>query len=52
MVDLGKQKDRFEFHVETVGHYRPEELVVEALKKLKEKAVHWLMVIEQESATG
>ena len=52
IVDLGKQKDRFEFHVETVGQYRPEELVVEALKKLKEKATHWLEVLEQESATG
>ncbi|TNV77714.1 hypothetical protein FGO68_gene13265 [Halteria grandinella] len=52
VVDLGKWKDRFEFHVETVGHYRPEELVVEALKKLKEKTVHWLEVIQQESASG
>ena len=46
VIDLGKQKDRFEFHVETVGHYKPAELVVEALKKLKEKAQHWLEVIE------
>jgi hypothetical protein len=38
--------------VESVGQYRPEELVIEALKKLKEKAVHWLDVIEKESATG
>jgi DNA-directed RNA polymerase I and III subunit RPAC1 len=52
VVDLGKWKDRFEFHVETVGHYRPEELVIEALKKLKEKTVHWLEVIQQESASG
>lgn len=38
VVDLGKRKDRFEFHVESVGIYKPAELVVEAIKKLKEKA--------------
>lgn len=47
-VDLGKIKDRFEFHVESIGVYNPAELVVEALKKLKEKAQHWLEVIEQQ----
>ena len=50
VVDLGKEKDRFEFHVESVGMYRPEELVVEALKKLKEKATHWLEVLENKEA--
>merc|ERR1712228_324338 len=28
-VDLGKLKDSFEFHVESVGIYKPEEIVVE-----------------------
>lgn len=46
VVDLGKIKDRFEFHVESIGVYKPADLVVEALKKLKEKAQHWLEVIE------
>lgn len=46
-VDIGKIKDRFEFHVETVGMYKPADLVIEALKKLKEKANHWLEVLEQ-----
>jgi DNA-directed RNA polymerase alpha subunit len=46
VVDLGKIKDRFEFHVETVGVYKPADLVIEALKKLKEKANHWLEVLE------
>jgi hypothetical protein len=32
-----------------VGIYRPEDLVVEALKKLKEKANYWLEVIEHEN---
>ena len=50
VVDLGKIKDRFEFHVETVGMYNPAELVIEAIKKLKEKANHWLEVIENQEA--
>jgi DNA-directed RNA polymerase I and III subunit RPAC1 len=53
VVDLGKIKDRFEFHVESVGMYNPAELVIEALKKLKDKANHWLEVLEnQETNTG
>ena len=40
-VDLGKIKDSFEFHVESVGIYKPEEIVIESLMKLKEKAVFW-----------
>ena len=53
VVDLGKQKDRFEFHVESIGVYRPADLVIEGLKKLKEKAHHWLDVLEhQESSTA
>mmetsp|Transcript_12393 Transcript_12393/g.15812 ORF Transcript_12393/g.15812 Transcript_12393/m.15812 type:complete len:312 (+) Transcript_12393:265-1200(+) len=40
-VDLGKKKEEFEFHVESVGIYTPDELVIEALAKLKEKAVFW-----------
>jgi DNA-directed RNA polymerase I and III subunit RPAC1 len=46
VVDLGKQKDRFEFHVESVGMYKPADLVIEAIKKLKDKALHWLEVLE------
>jgi hypothetical protein len=30
--------------------YKPAELVIEALKKLKEKAVHWLEVLENQDA--
>ena len=40
-IDLGKRKEEFEFHVESVGIYTPDELVIEALAKLKEKAVFW-----------
>lgn len=47
-IDLGKKKDVFEFHVESLGIYKPEQLVIESLSKLKEKAVHWLEVLKQE----
>lgn len=50
VVDLGKQKDRFEFHVESVGVYSPADLVIESLKKLKEKVQHWLDVLENQDA--
>jgi len=40
-IDLGKKKAEFEFHVESVGIYTPDDLVIEALSKLKEKAVFW-----------
>jgi len=46
IVDIGKIKDAFEFHVESVGIYPPERLVFEALKILKEKAVHWIEVLD------
>lgn len=48
-VDLGKIKDRFEFHVESVGILPPEVLVQEALKILKNKATYWLDVLENEN---
>ena len=47
-VNLGKLKDTFEFHVESVGIYKPEELVVESLSKLKEKSVFWLDVLQSQ----
>jgi len=47
-IDLGKKKQEFEFHVESVGIYTPDELVVEALAKLKEKAVFWFDQVSKE----
>jgi len=47
-VDLGKHKEEFEFHVETVGIYTPDDLVIEALAKLKEKAVFWYDQVSKE----
>lgn len=51
-IDLGKKKEEFEFHVESVGIYKPEELVVEALAKLKEKAVFWYDQVSKEGHNG
>lgn len=31
-----------------MGIYKPEDLVIEALKKLKEKANYWLEVLEED----
>ena len=49
-IDLGKRKEEFEFHVESVGIYTPDELVIEALAKLKEKAVFWHDQVSKEGA--
>jgi DNA-directed RNA polymerase I and III subunit RPAC1 len=46
-IDVGKQKDVFEFHVESVGVYKPEQIVLQALKKLKSKATFWLDVLKK-----
>jgi DNA-directed RNA polymerase I and III subunit RPAC1 len=47
-IDVGKMKDVFEFHVESVGIYNPEQIVVEALKKLKSKATFWLDILKKQ----
>ena len=49
-VDLGKHKDVFEFHIETVGIYKPERLMLEALHILKDKASHWLEALKHEES--
>lgn len=46
-IDLGKLKHNFEFHVESVGIYKPEEIVVESFRKLKQKAIFWLDVLHK-----
>jgi hypothetical protein len=45
---LGKKKDVFEFHIETLGIYKPEQIMIEALNKLKSKATHWLDALKLE----
>lgn len=49
-VDLGKRKDVFEFHIESLGIYKPEQIMIEALSKLKSKAVHWLDALKHEES--
>lgn len=44
-IDVGKWKDVFEFHVESLGIYSPEDIVTESLRKLKSKATQWLEVL-------
>jgi len=51
-IDVGKWKDTFEFHVESLGIYTPAEIVTEALAKLKSKASYWLQVIKQNEEQG
>ena len=40
-INLGRIKDQFEFHVESLGQYKPQEIVLESLQILKEKANKW-----------
>lgn len=47
-INLGKRKDIFEFHVESLGIYKPEEIVFQALDVLKEKAHKWMDILAQE----
>ena len=47
-VDLGKRKDVFEFHIESVGIYKPQEIMIEALNELKKKAVFWYRQIKKQ----
>jgi len=49
-VDLGKRKDVFEFHVESVGMYKPQDIVTEALDTLKQKAHKWLDIVAQQES--
>lgn len=46
-VNLGKRKDVFEFHVESVGMYKPEDIVFQSLIILKEKANKWLNILQE-----
>ena len=34
-VNLGKRKDVFEFHVESLGMYKPQDIVLQAFRILK-----------------
>ena len=49
-INYGKRKDIFEFHVESVGMYRPEEIVMQAIGVLREKAVKWLDILNEKES--
>ena len=46
---MGKKKDVFEFHVETVGVYTPQDIVLQSLQILKEKANKWISVLQEQN---
>jgi hypothetical protein len=45
---VGKRKDVFEFHVESLGVYTPQDIVIRSLNVLKAKAHKWMEILEQE----
>lgn len=44
-IDLHKRKDVFEFHVESLGVYPPQEIVLRSLNVLKQKANKWIDIL-------
>ena len=40
----------FEFHVESLGIYKPEEIVFQALDVLKEKANKWMDILAEDES--
>ena len=45
LINLGKESDHYEFHVESVGIYEAEELVFKAIRVLKEKVDMWTSIL-------
>jgi DNA-directed RNA polymerase I and III subunit RPAC1 len=41
VIDLGKVADHYEFHIESVGMYKPESIFFRAIEVLKEKVNLW-----------
>lgn len=46
-VHLAKMKNQFEFTVESVGMMKPEDIVFEGIKILKEKVEYWKETMKQ-----
>lgn len=44
-INLGKRKDVFEFHIETLGVYTPQDLALQSMQILKEKAHKWMSIL-------
>ena len=47
-ISLGKRKDVFEFHVESVGMYAPEDIVIQSIGILKDKVHKWMEILSEE----
>lgn len=45
LVNLGKVSDHYEFHIESVGIYEPEDIFFRALRVLKEKSDMWTGIL-------
>ena len=48
-INLGKKKDVFEFHVESVGMFKPEEIVTQSIGILKEKVNKWMEILSEQA---
>jgi len=44
-INLGKRKDVFEFHIETLGVYTPQDIALQSMQILKEKAHKWMSIL-------
>jgi len=47
-VNVGKRKDIFEFHVESLGIFTPAEIVTQSLDTLKQKVHYWMDILENQ----
>lgn len=50
-VKLMKQKEHYEFSVESVGQISPKQIVLRAINVLKEKAHFWKEIVEELEAS-
>ena len=45
-INLGKERQVYKFHVESVGVLKPEEIFLKAMRVLKEKCDHYLLYLK------
>ena len=48
-IELGKISDHYEFHIESVGMYKPESIFLRAIEVLKEKVNTWHKLLNEKS---
>ena len=49
IIELGKIADHYEFHIESVGMYKPETIFFRAIEVLKEKINTWHKLLNEQS---